>query len=351
MKIHGAQLERFLSRRDPAVVATLVYGPDEGLVRERIERLMARDLGETADPFARTDLMADTLRTDPRRLVDEARSPTLMGGHRVIRVRRAGDQATSACKALLELAKIEATVIIEGGDLGPSSSLRKLFDDKKQTNAAALPCYHDEAGDLAGLIDAFAKEHQLDLDPDARGYLMDQLGSDRGVTRAELERLALYVLEPSGAEKQRQPPLTLEQVSAVIGDSAALGIDDLVDAVALGDLLQTGRYLDRLLAEGQHPVRIVRSLLNHFMRLRRFTLQRAAGEPFEQIMRQTRPPVHFRRKGKVQAALRRWSEPRISTALTLLTEAEIACKTTGWPAALMCRDAAFRLAQAGEQRS
>ncbi len=40
MKITTARVERFLRRPDPAVVCTLVYGPDQGLVRERAETLV-----------------------------------------------------------------------------------------------------------------------------------------------------------------------------------------------------------------------------------------------------------------------------------------------------------------------
>lgn len=344
MKLTASQAERFLRRPDPKAAAVLVYGPDDGLVRERVETLIEGALDDPHDPFRLSDLGADQLRADPARLADEARALTLTGGRRVIRVRQAGDQATAACKALLALDRIDSLVILDAGELAPGSSLRRLFEGA--SNAAALPCYRDQGRDLAGLVDRLLAEHGLEAEPDARHYLIEHLGADRAVTRAEIDKLAVYLDAGDGPARRARRRVTLEDVAAVIGDSAALGLEELVDAVALGEQARAQRCLDRLLGEGQQPVRIVRALANHFGRLQRFVLQVAAGEPPDRVIDRARPPVHFRRKDKVKAALRRWPAGRCATALARLIELEIACKTTGSPADLLCRAAVLDLARA-----
>ena len=90
MKLSAQQVERFL--RQPSVPAVLVYGPDQGLVRERVERLIGAVLDDPKDPFRLSELSADALRGDPGRLLDEARALCLAGGRRVVRLRQAGDQ-------------------------------------------------------------------------------------------------------------------------------------------------------------------------------------------------------------------------------------------------------------------
>ena len=134
---------------------------------------------------------------------------------------------------------------------------------------------------------------------------------------------------------------TLADVAAVIGDSAALGLDDLVHGVALGDMAALERCVERLLGEGEHPVRLVRAQANHFARLHRLAALVERGEPVERVIERARPPIHFRRKSSVGAELRLWSAARAAQALTRLLEAEIACKTTGWPARALCREALF----------
>jgi DNA polymerase-3 subunit delta len=252
------------------------------------------------------------------------------------------DQATAACRLLLALPAIEALVVIDGGELVAGSSLRRLIEGAP--HAVALPCYRDEGRDLAAFVDQQLAERRLGLDADARAFVLDHVGADRGLTRAELDKLALYLGD--GAEGGAARRATLADVAAVIGDSAALGLDDLVHGVALGDMAALERCLERLLGEGEHPVRLVRAQANHFARLHRLAALVERGEPVERVIERARPPIHFRRKSSVAAALRLWSAARAARALTRLLEAEIACKTTGWPARVLCQEALFALCAA-----
>jgi DNA polymerase-3 subunit delta len=340
VKLTAGQVERFMRAPDPRARAILVYGPDEGLVRERVERLIAGALDDVGDPFRLSELALDVVRSEPARLADEARALTLTGGRRVVRLRQASDQATPACRLLLAEQAADALVVIDAGDLGASSSLRRLME--QAANAAAIPCYRDQGRELGAQIDRLLAEHGLAVAPDARAYLVEHLGADRGVTRSELAKLALYA-DGAGPEGGR---ISLDLAATVIGDSAALGLDDLVDAVAAGEVAQAARCLDRLLGEGQAPVRVVRSLANHFARLHRFALLVERGEAAERVIEQARPPVHFRRKAAVGAALRRWRSRPAGRALARLLEAELACKRTGWPAELLCREVALDLCRA-----
>jgi DNA polymerase III subunit delta len=338
VKLAGSQAERFLRRPDPATGVVLIYGADEGLVRERVERLIATVLDDPKDPFRLSELSVDLVRAEPARLADEARSLCLLGGRRVVRLRQASDQATAACRALLALERIEALVIIDAGELASGSSLRRLIEGAR--HAAAIACYRDEGRDLAAFLDRELAERHLRADADARAWLLEHVGADRGVTRAELDKLALY-LGAGSAPAAAARRVSLDDVAAVVGDSAALGLDDLVHGVALGQLAATERCLERLLGEGQSPVRLVRAQANHFARLHRLAALIERGEPVEQVIERARPPIHFRRKASVGAELRRWPAAAAARALARLLEAEIACKTTGWPARVLCRHALF----------
>jgi DNA polymerase-3 subunit delta len=338
MKLSGAQAERFCKRPDPAQPVILVHGPDEGLVRERVERLIRTVLDDPRDPFRTSEVSVDQARSEPSCLADEARSLCLLGGRRVIRLRQANDHATAACRNLLALPAIEALVVVDAGELAAGSSLRRLIEGAP--NAVALACYRDEGQDLAAFVDKELAARGLRPDSDARAWLLDHVGADRGVTRAELDKLALYL--GGGADGAEHPPrATLHDVAAVVGDSAALGLDDLVHGAALGDFGALERCLERLLGEGEAPVRLVRAQANHFARLHRLAALVERGEPLERVLERARPPIHFRRKSSVRAELRLWSAERAARALARLLEAEIACKTTGWPARALCREALF----------
>jgi DNA polymerase-3 subunit delta len=345
LKIAPAQIERFLRSPDPKTPVVLIYGPDEGLVRERSALLIKSVLDDPNDPFRLSDLAADQIKGDPASLVDEARSLCLMGGRRVVRVRQAGDALRVACKSLLEFDAIDALVVLESGDLGRASSLRKQIE--QASNAAAVPCYRDEGRDLGNLIDRLLKERGLRPDGEARTYLVEHLGGDRAVTRAELDKLALFV----DASVETPKTIGFDDVAGVVGDSAAVGLDDLAHATTLGDAKSVDRCLNRLLGEGQAPVRLIRTLLNHVTRLRRLALMIERGETVDRAIGQARPPIHFRRKTDVKTALRRWNGTRLKRAQAKLLATEMACKTSGQPDALLCREALFSICTSAVSRT
>jgi len=85
--------------------------------------------------------------------------------------------------------------------------------------------------------------------------------------------------------------------------------------------------------------RLLRALASHMTRLHQLACRIEGGLALEQVLEQARPPIHFRRKASFQAALRRWPAAAAGRALKDLLAAEIGCKTTGWPAAALCRRA------------
>ena len=335
MKLKPQAIDGFLARPDARIATVLLYGPDAGLVAERARALAGRVVDDLADPFRVSELSADELRAAPRRLVEEAQALCLMGGRRLVRVRDAGDLVSAAVRDLLALPAQEGFVILEAGDLGGSSSLRKLVEEA--ATAMAVPCYRDEAATLGGLVRALLAEHRLRVGADVAGYLESHLGGDRAVTRAEIAKLALYMADRPGVA------VTLEDAAATVGDSSAMGIEDAVHAAVLARRPELDRALDRLLAEGEAPVRLLRAAAALLLRLLRLSGGVAAAS-IESVLAGARPPIFFRHRPVFAEVLRRWSPEALAAALAMLQAAELRCKTAAAPDALICRTALAQLA-------
>ena len=84
----------------------------------------------------------------------------------------------------------DALVVVEGGDLAKGGALRKVFEE--DDHAAAIACYADNARNLEDVVQGALRAEGLSIAPDALADAVSRLGSDRGVTRRELEKLALY---------------------------------------------------------------------------------------------------------------------------------------------------------------
>lgn len=336
MKLTGAKVETFLRTPDPAVRVILVYGPDRGLVRERLKRLVLTVVEDAADPFRVVELSPAALKDDSARLVDEARAIALTGGRRVVIVRDAADTATAAVKLLLSDNGGDALILLEAGELAARSSLRLACETAN--NAAALPCYGDEGAALHQVIREELKAASLTPDSDALDYLLTHLGGDRRLTRNELRKLVIYMGGPG--------TVSLADVMAVMGDSASLTLDDLVFATADGQMSAALSALDRLLAEGNNPVAILRALARHWQRLHLAQGLVAQGQAVDQAMRALKPPVFYKFTDRFRAQISRWSIERLNRALGILLEAETACKSTGAPMTELCGRAIMQLAQA-----
>lgn len=339
MKITPARAAAFLKAPDPAVRVVLVYGPDRGLVRERLDILTRTVVDDIADPFRIAEMPANTVKDDPARLADEAAALSLTGGRRVVRITDATDALSDTLGAFLDAPAGDALVLVMAGELGPRSSLRKLCEGAGA--AAALACYADDGMALEQVIREALRPHAMTVGHDAMAYLVAHLGGDRLLTRAELDKLITYKGAPG--------EITLTEASACVGDTAALGLDDLAMAVADGDDAQAQRVLDRLLRSGTGPIPILRGVSRHFQRLHLAAGAMAGGASADQAVGGLRPPPIPKHRARLTAQARRWDTARLGQALDLLLEAEGDCKGFGPPPEVTCARALLRLAQGARQ--
>jgi DNA polymerase-3 subunit delta len=334
MKLAAGRVDSFLRRPDPEIRAVLLYGPDAGLVRERAETVARAICPDLRDPFRMADLTGATLAADPARLADEAAQMSLMGGRRVVRVREAGDTLAALFGRFLADAPGEALIVAEAGDLPGRSALRRVFDDAPR--AASIGCYPDSARDLATVIREAFSAHRIAAGRDVVEFLVEHLGGDRLLTRAELEKLTLYAGEGGRLE--------LEDARAVIADAAALSLEDAVLAAAEGNPAALDRALARVFQEGESPVSAIRALLRHLQRLHTLAA-RIGGGSVEEAIRSARPPIFYKQQDSFRRQLSHWSEKRLRQALDRVAEAEFRMKLTGSPAETLCRAAMLDIAR------
>ena len=119
----------------------LLYGPDEGLVRERADILARTVCADLSDPFRVADLSAAALAADPARLADEAAQLSLIGGRRVVRVHGAGDRLTGLFAGFLDDRPATRLIVVEAGDLPASLGIAPASSKPRpvRRRSAAIP--------------------------------------------------------------------------------------------------------------------------------------------------------------------------------------------------------------------
>ena len=63
-----------------------MFGPDAGLVRERVDELVRASVDDPNDPFGFVRIEGEELSANPSRLVEEAHTVPLFGGRRAVLV-------------------------------------------------------------------------------------------------------------------------------------------------------------------------------------------------------------------------------------------------------------------------
>jgi DNA polymerase III subunit delta len=314
--IKNQDVEKFLARPDPARPVVLVFGPDAGLVSERVNALVKASVDDVNDPFSLVRLEAEDLSANPARLVEEAQTIPLFGGRRAVWAKAGSRNIAPAVEAVLALAARECRVVIEAGDLRRNTPLRVVCERAK--NAAALPCYADTERDLGRLIDTEMRAADLVLKPEARAMLITLLGGDRAASRSELRKLALYAR--GGGE------VDVDDVTAVVSDASALALDDLVDTAFAGRPADLEAQLAKVRAAGSPAGSIFFAAQRQLAQLHKWRTAVEGGAHFS--IDSLQPPLHFRRKPLVEAALKQWNAARLAAAMAELADAVLASRKT-----------------------
>lgn len=348
MKISASKVDGFINSLNSEIRAVLVYGPDSGLVRERLESLASRVVGDATDPFKVAVFSSSSLTKDAARLVDEVLAVSFGGGRRVLIVRDGADDLSGAVSAVLDNEAahhpLAALIIVGAGNLTPRSSLRRLFENSDA--CGALPCYPDDEAGLAQLIRSSLATDGIAIDPPALHIAAALLGADRQANRREIEKLVLFA-GPGGH-------LTEDTVLACLGDNAEASTEEAVLSAAEGNYEGLVLHLGRVWADGTEPVAVIRNAQRHFQRLHYVLSQTSSGTALDAALKQLRPPLFWRVAGRFRTQLSNWSLATVEASLLRLTDAELSAKTTGTPAALVCDRALMSIAQlarSGQRRS
>ena len=275
----------------PAVI--LIYGEDSGAVRKYTQDFAKHILPDLNDPFSSDRISAADLVDNPSLLRDAATTISFGGGMRLVRLedfapdtKGAGqpkitEAVTAAALACADDPTPNAVVLISAPLLDAKAGLASKLGRHK--NAATLRCYQDNAQGLGAVLAATLNQVGKTITADARAFLMDNLGNDRGITTAELDKLMLYA--------QDKAEITLEDCLAVIAAAPSVNVFRLCDAIGHRDAKQVDTLLNFLSEEGEDMVYVQTMVLRHLRRLLKCKELVATGMSAQEAIRSLRPPV------------------------------------------------------------
>lgn len=319
MKIAPRDIPAVLAKPDSRYYSYLLYGHDEGLVRERARKIASHFADHLDDPFAVSHLSGADVAADKATLSDSLNALPAFGGLRLVMLSGAGSEMTEAVKLAFEVLHEGARLVIQARDVNTRHALVRLCD--QHSACASIGCYQDDSRSLGDLAREIFAAENISIRPDALSLLISRLGNDRAVSRTEIEKLVLY----AGPGNQ----LTEEDIDRALGDSGAVVQDQITIAILSGNVKQFEQLYTRAQQDGLPPIAVLRQTSALFRGLLAARLAVEAGTPSAAALSAVRPPLHFKVKPVVSAQLGKWPVKQLSDVIDRLIDTEIQIKSGG----------------------
>jgi len=331
MKAYSNQADNLIRSLKPGT-AVLIYGPDNGAVKELQQKFIAK-IVPGKDAMAVKEFTADEIKDDPSALLDEIAARSFFAESRVISINFAATIADNVIDALENIPD-DLNLIIAAGELDRTSKMRKFFEAHK--SFPAIACYKEDERSIRTTISQKFRDTNVRVEPAALTFLATNLGEDKGITNNEIEKILLYLGD--------QKTLSYEEVIELMADSSELTLNDITNAVAVRDSKKLEKSLTRAFAEHMNAVPILRSVQWQFQRLASVRMMTQNGMGIDSALQALRPPLYPKQQEQFKSALNKWNAPQLKKALSTITTAELEAKASTLDSDMVCRNALLKLA-------
>ncbi|MBI1830286.1 MAG: DNA polymerase III subunit delta [Planctomycetes bacterium] len=220
---------------------------DEAFLKRHVTRaLLAKALGDEGDRRSVSAYAGD--KATFAEVFDDLDTMPFFDPKRVVLIEN-GDPFVTKYRTELEgrLAHLPETglLILDVKTWASNTRLAKMVD-----SSATIVCKSPDSKELPRwCIDWCAKQHGKPITPDAARLLTELVEPEMGLLDQELLKLSIYV----GA----RPRIEFADVDKIVGNNRMQNIWKILDAIGAANIKDALAMIDRLLDQGEEPIRIV----------------------------------------------------------------------------------------------
>ena len=337
MVIKEHQLEKII-QDSTQFLNILIYGPNEGLVKNQIEQLAKNYLSQ--GDYEEISFNGKDLDDDPGSLEAIIRSVSMFFKNKIVIADGIKDKHLSIIEEIVLKTPEQGVLIIREGSLSKSSKIRKFFEGHK--TCLSLPCYEDDSRSIMKNIEEFTRKNKFELNRDIKNYLLQSLSNDRMISKRELEKIEIFY-------KNSNSKIKLEEIKILLNDSSSQNLNKMNEHVMFGNTSKSSKVINKLLSEGTSPISLVRSLINYLLRVQQTKIEMKKGNNFDSSIKILKPPVFWKDKDSFQKHCYKWPLRSIETNLNKLLETEVTCKLNSKLANINCEKSILLIANNGKQ--
>jgi len=318
----------------------LIYGPNEGLVRENID--MVNKLFSSYSECEKLSITGKQLDEDPAILQNEMKTISMFSSKKFIVLESLKEKHSNIIEECLMGNYENIFLIVKSDNLTKSSSIRKLYETSK--NHFSLACYDDDIKMLSSILEKFQKENGITFDSEVKSFLLNNLNNDRMVIKNELEKILLLLNE-------WDRKVDIEKLRYILHDSAHTDFQQINNSILFGNIQKGSKSLEKLFNLGTNPVAILKSLNNYIMRIRLAQVELSKGKQFDEAIKVLRPPVFWKEKSDFKRHCLMWPANVIENLISEVLSSEIKCMTNNIIAKEQCEKTLFEISSAARHFS
>ena len=317
MKANQRDFARVAQRAANQCRIAFFCGPDEAGAFSAATKLVAL----LPDPGERVELAGSDLKSDPVRLVDEARSSSLFGGSRHILARVSGEEAHDAVRSFLEMSDLgeadgACPVLIIASSATDKSRTAKLLE--KRADALVAMFYPPDLSSVTAEVRTMADAAGLRLGGDLAERIARGAGLDVRLAQSEVTKLALYL----DASLQSPRLVDAEALDAVGAKTEEDGFMPLVNVVLSGEVKKLSVELNRLREMSLNPVGVALALERRAAQLARVTGRLGARGDLDSLSSGELRAlgIFWGDKRDLSVQMRRWNGPKLERLVRRLAD-------------------------------
>ncbi len=318
----------------------LLYGPNEGLIRENID-IIYKTFADGSE-CEKISINGKQLDDSATILNDEISSISLFSAKKFLILENAKEKHASIIEDALSLDFKNTFMVVKQDNLTKSSQIRKLYEKSK--NHFSLACYDDDIKVLASLLEKFQKEHDITFDNDVKSFLLNNLSNDRMVIKNELEKILLSLNE-------QDRKVDSKKLRHILHDSAHTDFQQINNSIMFGNIEKGSRSLEKLFNLGTSPVAILKSFNNYILRIRLTQVELSKGKQFDEAIKNLRPPVFWKEKNDFKRHCLMWPAKKIENIINEVLSTEIKCMSNNVIAKEQCEKTLFEISNTAKRYS
>ena len=299
-----------LNKIEDSAVFYLVYGKNEGLKTECINKILSKN------DIKVFNYDEKQIRDEIETFYENILSNSLFESSKTIIINRASEKIFDIINDLVDRNLSNIKIIINAGILDTRSKLRSLFEKNK--DLICIPTYPDNNNTLSKLAAVFFRKEKISISQQSINLIVEKCGGDRNNLNNELNKIKDYSVE----KKQ----ITSEQISKLVNLSENYASSELIDHCLAKNINKTINILSENNYNSDECIIILRTFLSKAKRILKLAIEFEKNKDINKTINSAKPPIFWKDKDIIKIQLDKWKPTKIKELISGINDAELNIK-------------------------